>query len=176
MPKIKFMRRILIVAMLSVAVASLEKGLAHADDTTALLKTRCINSGLGNASRDSTDITINRQIYTSLFYLAPGDRSAAITCKIVSGKHSQPKLQALDLDFGMRDDDLATPTVTVNVYLDGNLAASKELAPAKRASIALNTSNASNVSVETVCSTQSQYCGRVYFFKATLARKKISPR
>ena len=171
MSKIKLMRKVIVAAMLSVAVASLGERVAQAQRPTFLLKAKCVNSGLGNASRDSTDISIDKQVYTSLFYLAPGDRSASITCNVVPVKRSQLMFQTLALGFGMRDNDMTTPPVTVNVYLDGKLAASKEVAPARQTSIPLNISNASNVTVETVCSSQSQYCDRVYFFQASLGPK-----
>ena len=172
MSKIKLIRKVIVAATLSVAVANLgERVVQAAQRSTFLLRAKCVNSGLGNAGRDSTDISIDRQVYTSLFYLAPGDRSASITCNVIPGKRSQQMFQTLELGFGMRDNVLRTPPVTVKVYLDGKQADSKDVAPAKQASISLNISSTSNVSVEATCSTESQYCDRVYFYQASLEPK-----
>jgi hypothetical protein len=177
MSKEKPIVKAIAAAMISVAVANL--GLvAQAQRSTFLLRGKCVNSGLGNASLDDTNVSIGRQVYTSLFYLAPGNQSASITCRILSGKKSQPRFQTLDLGFGISDNDVTAPSVTVNIYSDGRRVESQTVAPSQTRSLQLDVSNVSNVSIETVCpsSSQLQYCGRVYFFQASLEPKVASAR
>jgi hypothetical protein len=175
MSNTKPIAKVIAAAMLSTAVVNL--GLvAQAQRPTSLLRGKCVNSGLGNASLDDTDISIGKQVYTSLFYIAPGDRSASVTCNILPKRKYQPGFQTLNLGFGIRDNDLTAPPVTVNVYSDGKKVDSRTVAPAQTQSLQLNVSNVSNVSIETVCSSQSQYCGRVYFFQASLEPKAAASR
>ena len=138
-----------------------------------LLRAKCVDSGLGSAREETRDVSIGRAVYTSRFYLGPGNRSASITCKITPN-NTQSGFQTLQLDFGMRDND-TSPPITVNVYLDGKQAASQTVAPAGRKSLSLDISNVSNVSVETVCSSRSDYCNRVYFTNAALEPKVVPP-
>lgn len=138
-----------------------------------LLRAKCVNSGVGSALENTQDVSIGRAVYKSRFYLGPGNRSASITCRITPNA-TQTDFQNLQLDFGMRDND-TSPPVTVNVYLDGKPVASRTVAPTRRETLLLNISDVRNVSIETVCSSQSEYCERVYFLNASLEPKPLPP-
>lgn len=135
-----------------------------------LLNARCVNSGLGTAREQNVDVSIGRAVYTSQFYLGPGYRSASLTCNIKPQNRPQPVFQTLNLGFGMRDNSTNNTSVDVKVYLDGRQAENRTVAPGQSATLAVDVSNVSNVAVEAVCSSQSQYCDRVYFFTAALER------
>ncbi|GAB1538072.1 hypothetical protein NUACC21_07290 [Scytonema sp. NUACC21] len=137
---------------------------------TPLLNAKCVNSGLGTAREQNLDVAIGRAVYTSQFYLGPGTRSASITCSIKPENRPQPVFQTLNLAFGMRDNNISSPSVDVRVYLDGKQVENRTVGPAQQASLSLDVSNVSNVSIEAVCSSQTQYCDRVYFFTAGLER------
>ncbi|MBW4595041.1 MAG: hypothetical protein KME46_19570 [Brasilonema angustatum HA4187-MV1] len=136
----------------------------------SLLNTKCVNSGLGSVNKQDLDVSIGRAVYTSRFYLGPGNRSASITCNIKPEKSTKPGFQTLNLGFGMRDNDTKSPSVDVRVYLDGNPAQTRAVGPTQQASLTLDVNNASNVAIEAVCSSPTQYCDRVYFFNAGLER------
>lgn len=172
MQKIKLISQVIMGAMLSLTTLTILGGsVVQAQTPAFLLRSKCVDSGLGSAREDTRDVAIGRAVYTSRFYLGPGNRSASVTCKITPNT-TPTGFQTLQLDFGMRDND-TSPPITVNVYLDGKQAASRTVAPAGRESLSLDISNVSNVAVEAVCSNQSEYCDRVYFTNASL--KKVLP-
>ncbi|MBD2778311.1 hypothetical protein [Iningainema tapete] len=133
-----------------------------------LLRAKCVSSGLGTAREQNLDVSIGRAVYSSQFYLGPGYRAASLTCKIKPDNRPQPVFQTLNLGFGMRDNDTRSPAVQVRVYLDGRQADARTVAPAQQALISLDVSNVSNVGIEAVCTSQTQYCDRVYFFNTDL--------
>jgi hypothetical protein len=68
----------------------------------------------------------------------------------------------------MRDNDEGSPPVNVNIYLDGQRAEARNVSPGQREIVTLDVTPTSNVAIETVCSNQSRYCDRVYFWEAEL--------
>jgi len=50
----------------------------------------------------------------------------------------------------MRDNNTTGPPVVVNVYLDGQQAESRTIAPTQQESLSLDVSNAANVTLEAV--------------------------
>jgi hypothetical protein len=137
---------------------------------TSLLKAKCVSSGLGSVREENMDISIGRAVYSSKFYLGPGYRSAAITCKIKPNNRPQAVFQTLNLGFGMRDNDSKSPGVEVKVYLDGRQAETRTISPSQQSTVSLDVSNVSDVSIEAVCASGREYCDRVYFFDAGLVR------
>lgn len=146
----------------------------RAQRPVSLLNSKCVNSGLGTVRQENLDVSIGRAVYTSRFYLGPGNRSASLTCNIKPEKSSKFPFQTLNLGFGIRDNDIKSPAVEVKVFLDGNQAETRTVAPGQQTSVTLDVSNASNIAIEAVCTSQSQYCDRVYFFNAGLERQAAS--
>jgi hypothetical protein len=132
-----------------------------------LLRRPCVDTGIGNWARRSEDVSVGRAVYTSRFFMGPGNRSAALTCKLQPNS-ANVIFQRMNLSFGMRDNDQGSPPVNVNVYLDGQRAETRTVAPGQPASITLDVTPTSNVAIEAICSSQSQYCDRVYFWDAEL--------
>ena len=176
MQKTKLSSRIITGVMLSLTLATLGGQVVKAarQRPVYLLKTKCVSGGLGNTRTNKREVSIDKAVYTSLFYQGPGSNSTLVTCKIKQD-NSQPVYQTLQLGFGMRDTDRSNPPVNVNVYLDGKPTESRTLNSGQQASLSLDVSNVSNVSIESVCSTQSQICDRVYFFNALLEPMTASP-
>ncbi len=174
MQKTKLIGKIIAGAMLSFALATLGGQVVQAQRPVFLLKSKCVNSGPGSARQNTLDVSIDKAVYTSRFYMGPSTRSASITCKI-RPDNSQSLFQTLQLGFGMRDNDTSSPPVNVKVYVDGKQTDSRTVAPAQKESLSLDVSNATNISIETVCSNQSTSCGRVYFFDASLEPRILSP-
>ncbi len=141
----------------------------------SLLRAKCVDSGVGNVREQDLDVSIGKAIYSSQFYLGPGYRSASITCNIKPSYSPQPVFQTLNLGFGMRDNDTKSPGVEVRVYLDGKPAETRTVAPTQQTSLSLDVSNVTNVAIEAVCASQTQYCDRVYFYTAALQQQIASP-
>lgn len=177
MQKTKLSSRILTGVMLSLALFTLGGQVVQAakrQRPVYLLRTKCVNSGLGNTRTNTREVSIGKAVYTSLFYQGPGSRSASVTCRIKQDD-AQPVYQTLQLGFGMRDNERSSPPVNVNVYLDGRPTESRTVNSGQQATLSLDVSNVSNVSIETVCSSQSQICERVYFFNALLEPIPVTP-
>lgn len=175
--KIKLISNILASTVLLLALAP--KGFSTAQPaptslSISLLRLPCVNRGIGNWARREQDVSVGKAFYTSKLFMGPGNTYAALTCRL---QPNGPKVifQKLNLSFGMRDDDQGSPSAIVNVYLDGRTAESRSVAPGRRATVALDVSSTNNVSLEVVCSSQSRYCDRVYFWDADLTYPPLPP-
>jgi len=105
--------------------------------------------------------------------MGPGNRSASMTCQLQPNS-AKVIFQKLNLSFGMRDNDKGSPSVDVNVYIDGQKADTKSVSPGTGASISLDVVNAKNVAIEANCSSSEKYCDRVYFWNAELEYPPLS--
>lgn len=134
-----------------------------------LLRLPCVSTEIGNWARRTEDVSVGKAVYTSRLFMGPGNRSTAMTCKLRPNA-AKVNFQKLKLGFGMRDNDVGSPGAVFNVYIDGNKdeTLSRTIRPGKAESVVLDVTNPSNVSLEVVCSSQSQYCDRVYFWDADL--------
>jgi hypothetical protein len=141
-----------------------------------LLDAKCVSSGLGSVREEKLDVAIGRAVYSSQFFLGSGYRSAAMTCKIKPDNRPQPIFQTLNLGFGMRDNDTRSAAVEVRVFLDGKQAETARVSPSQSATLSFDVSNVSNVAIEATCSSQSQYCDRVYFYDASLLRPVVEKK
>ncbi len=176
MQKTKFISSIITSAVL-LSTFIMEGTIAQAvPRPVSLLRAKCVSSGLGTYREQNLDVSIGKGVYTSQFYLGAGNRSASVTCKIKPDNRPESAFQTLNLAFGIRDNDATTPNVIIKVYLDGQPAETRTVIPAQPISLTLDVSNVSNVAIEAVCSRSNQYCDRVYFYKADLERKIISPQ
>jgi hypothetical protein len=142
---------------------------------TSLLKAKCVSSGLGSVREENMDISIGRAVYSSKFYLGPGNRSAAMTCKIKPSNRPLAVFQTLNLGFGMRDNDNKSP-VEVRVYLDGRQVETRTISSSQQNTLSLDVSDVSDVSIEAICASGREYCDRVYFFDAGLVRVTPPPK
>ena len=170
MQKTKLISRVLASAMLSLTLMAISEQVVQGRlKFVSLTRTTCVGSGPGRWRPNTVDVAIGRAVYESVMNLSPSNGSATVTCRIKQ-EDSEPLFHTLQLDFGMLDTDTMSPPNIVNVYLDGQQVVTRRVGPSQSASLSLNVSNVSNVSIETVCGSQSEYCGRVYFYKADLER------
>ncbi|MEO1373243.1 MAG: hypothetical protein AAFW70_02735 [Cyanobacteria bacterium J06635_10] len=142
--------------------------------STSLLKARCVRSGIGSARKRKRDVSIGKAVYSSKFSLSPGYRSAALTCKIKPKDRPQNVFQTLKLGFGMRDNNPNSPSIRVQVYLDGQTGETVTVGPTQVANLSIDVNNVDNVAIEATCSSSTQYCSRVYFYDADLQRKNLT--
>ncbi len=170
MQKTKLISQAIASAMLSLTLTTIGTQVVQGiQNPVSLLRTTCVGSGPGRWRPDTENVAIGRSVYKSLMKLSPSNGSAAVTCRI-RPEDSEPRFQTLQLEFGMLDSDTTSPPNTVNIYLDGRQVATRTVTAAQTASLLFNVGNVSNVSIETICASSSEYCGRVYFFKASLER------
>lgn len=167
MLKTKFFTQLLYAFIGLIALTILGQPVVQAQQSVFLLRGRCADGGPGNWGRNNLNVSIGRSVYTSLFYMGPGDRSASFACRIRPAD-DRALFQSLRLGFGMRDQDKSSPSNIVNVYLDGQQVGSQQVSAGQPEMFFLDVSNATNVAIETVCSRPGQYCDRVYFFEAVL--------
>ncbi len=165
MPKIKQISKVIVGALLYFALSI---PVARADRRPVfLLNTKCVDTGVGNWSRNKEAVAIGKAVYTSLFYMGPGNESSSMTCKIMPDGYDN-YFQTVTFGFGMRDNDRRSPGVTVNVYLDKRQAVSKTVKAGQKEFVVLNVYNVRDVSIETICTNKTNYCDRVYFYEASL--------
>ncbi|MGQ4646604.1 hypothetical protein [Lyngbya aestuarii] len=176
MQKIKLINKVIIGAILCLALAPQAKQIAQeAPPKVFLLRLPCANSGIGNWAGQNQNVSVGRAFYQSRMYMGPGDRSASITCQIQPNK-GNVTFQKLQLGFGMRDNDQGSSSVAVNVYLDGVKAETRTISPGEEASVSLDVTSTSNISIEAQCSSTAQYCQRIYFWDASLEVAPPSPQ
>lgn len=138
--------------------------------TTSLFSTGCVRrGGMDNSQRD---ISIGRQAFTEISY-AYDLWNPLITCRIRPAG-SQPRFKTLRLAFGIADDESGNKPVDVNVYLDGNLAASRTLSVGEKSLLLLDVSKVSSVAIEIPNNNDSQGT-RISFVQALLEPISSSP-
>lgn len=170
--KTKLISKLIASTMLFLALVPQGRQIAQEAPTPPaifLLRLPCVSTGIGNWARRTEDVSVGKAVYTSRLFMGPGNRSAAMTCKLRPNA-AGVSFQKLKLGFGMRDNDADSPNAVFNVYIDGNKveALSRTVSPGKAESVVLDVTNPSNVSLEVRCSSQSQYCDRVYFWNANV--------
>jgi hypothetical protein len=170
MQNTKFIASLLASAVILPLFVTTTEKTAIAERPVSLLRAKCVNSGLGNAREEDSNVSIGRGVYSSRFYLGPGYRSSSITCKIQPDNSPQPIFQNLNLGFGMRDNDNRSAPVNVVIYVDGKQVETRAISPSKQADVTINVANATNIAIEANCSSQTEYCDRVYFYNASLQR------
>jgi len=164
MNKVKFSHESIFASILFLAIEILFTQVVYAQRPIFLLDNQCINTGPGNWGRQSKDVSVGREIYTSLMTMSswgPND-SASMTCKIQASSSA-----TLALKFGMRDNDIGSSPSIVDVYVDGNHKGRQTVSPGKVSFLPVDVSNGKSLAVETTCSRASN-CNTVYFFQAEL--------
>ncbi|MEQ8755078.1 MAG: hypothetical protein RID09_16395 [Coleofasciculus sp. G1-WW12-02] len=169
MMKSKLIQKIIASGLLFVALTAQSQQIVQAQErSTSLLRLNCVDAGIGNWRRRSENVVVNKAVYPSRFYMGPGDTQASLTCRLQPNQENVT-FERLQLGFGMRDNDQGSPSVLVNVYIDGVRAESRTVSPGgEPAFVSLDVTNTQNLSLEAVCTSRFQYCDRVYFWEASL--------
>lgn len=143
--------------------------------TRFLLGRPCVSTGIGNWARRTEDVSVGKAVYTSRFFMGPGNNFAAMTCRLQPNE-AGVIFQRLRLSFGMRDNDRGSPNVDVTVYKDGVIEKSVSVFPGQQESVTLDVTPTQNISIEAICTNPSQYCDRVYFWEAELEYPPLPPK
>lgn len=168
--KYKLIKSLLLGIVITSATVWANSTPIQARSPIPLLNAKCVSSGEGNVREQKQNVSIGKAVYTSLFFLGPGYRSAAMTCRIRPENRPNPVFQTLNLGFGIRDNDADSPNVQVNIFVDGQQVESRSIAPAQAQNVVLDVSQASNIAIEATCTSGVRFCPRVHFFRANLER------
>jgi hypothetical protein len=166
--------------MLCVMLGTVGAQVAQAQRPIHILDLKCLVTGgkvdnrgrLQNFGREGRDISIGRQIYTSIM----STREAGWTCKLPGGRAS------LRLEYGVsdQDQDRVSPP-KIEVYVDGNQVASQVGKPGRINTMLVDVSNGKNLSIDISCSTaqncmDNPWASRPFqFFKFNLEPGASSP-
>lgn len=166
---------VLLIAASITTVSSLlassvtEVSLAQQTTTKPILSTQCVRISGGGAKYSKDDISINRELFTSNFYMYVENDPSSFTCKINSA-NSASKFKSLRLEFGIPDGN--SRSSTVNIYLDGNQAATKTVSAGEKATVFVDVSKARSVAIEAVKAEERSHFG-VYFIDASLSKNPV---
>ncbi len=175
MSKLKSIYQLVATTSLLLGIGILGREVAQAESSVFLTDNTCVNTSGGNWGVDNSPVVVNKAVYTSFLFMGAGNTVSSMTCYIKPEKpQKHPKIfKSFYLEFGMRDNDRGSPSNIVKVYLDGILSATQRVSPGQAFYFPFDVSNVSNISIETICDGQLQYCDRVYFFNASLDERPL---
>lgn len=151
-----------------------EVSLAQQTTTKPILSTPCVDNTIKEwGSRSwrnvSEDISINRQVFTSTFYIVARKQPGGFACKINSGNFSS-KFKSLKLEFGIPDGK-PMPT-TVNVYSDGNQVATKTISGGEKGTLIVDVSKTRSIAFEVISEEDDKSV--IYFIDASLSKNPVA--
>ena len=163
--------------VLSFTLATVGAQVAQAQRPIHILDLQCLitrglralggpnDGGLAELYRGPTDISIGRQIYTSIMSVP----EAGWNCKLPGGRAS------LRLEYGVSDQSEISPP-KIEVYVDGNQVASQVGKPGRINTMLVDISNGKSLSIDIFCSTEKNCNRRRYhFFKFQIEPGASSP-
>jgi hypothetical protein len=164
MKKLAVVQGIISAAVLSLIAVGSNNQVANAQRAVFLLDYKCVNTGNGDLGRDTSDVSVGRELYTSIMYMRSysANSAASMTCRVNATESA-----TLRLEFGIADNNRNASPSIVSVYLDGNQVAAKSVAPSQFKTLLVDLKGAKSLALETTCSRASD-CANVYFFKAQI--------
>lgn len=156
MKQTKFVRKLLSVGALSLALGTLGVQVARAQRAIPLVELDCINTGGSSWSEGSRNISVGKRFYTAILRMSD---SLAFTCKLPTSSSA-----FLRLEYAIRDDSRGQ--VQMDIYLDGNLVDSGVASVGKVGTLMVDLTNGRSLAIENSCVSSS--CGTVYFLKAEI--------
>ena len=145
MKRVRWLSGLFSAGVLSFTLATVGAQVAQAQRPIHVLDLQCLVTGgyldnrgnLQYVNRRPTDISISRQLYTSIMSV----REASWTCKLPGGRAS------LRLEYGVDDRDEISPP-KIEVYVDGNQVASQVGKPGKINRMLVDVSNGKSLALE----------------------------
>ncbi|MGB7708925.1 MAG: hypothetical protein WBL95_05155 [Microcoleus sp.] len=180
MKRDRWLSGLLSAGVLSFSLATVGAQVAQAQRPIHILDLKCLVTGgkvdnygrLQNFDRDGRDISIARQLYTSIM----STREAGWTCKLPGGRAS------LRIEYGVSDQDQQSVSPPkIDVYVDGNQVASQVGKAGRINTMLVDVSNGKNLSIDISCSTakncmENPWASRPFqFFKFNLEPGASSP-
>jgi hypothetical protein len=164
MKRVRWLSGLFLAGMLCVILGTVGAQVAQAQRPIPLADLKCVARS-GGWSPQQKDISVGRQIYTSVLYIAP---NTAMTCRLPGGPAS------LRLEFAIPDTSQAPPA-RIDVYVDGNQVASQTGDSGQVNTMLVNINNGKSLAVEVFCA-RATNCSDVYWFmKAQIEPGARSP-
>ena len=166
MKRVRWLSGLFSAGMLCVMLGTVGAQVAQAQRPIFLLDLTCVNRGNGQYEKSSEDISVGRELYTSVLRVYP---NAAFTCRLPGGSAS------LRLEYGMSDTAVGYAPITITVYLDGNQVASRTASPGQVGTLLVDISNGKSLAIETACARATNCNATLRLFKAQLDLGASSP-
>jgi hypothetical protein len=175
MKRVRWLSGLFSAGVLSFTLATVGAQVAQAQRPIHILDLQCLVTrgrltlshpgGLSDLYRGPTDLSIGRQLHTSIMKV----REAGWTCRLPGGRAS------LRLEYGVDDQSEILPP-KIDVYVDGNQVASQVGKPGRINTMLVDISNGRSLSLEISCST-AKNCnqGNYHFFKFQIEPGASSP-
>ena len=164
MKRVRWLSGLLSAGVLSFSLATVGAQVAQAQRPIPLLDLQCVRRS-GGWSSNKRDISVGRQIYTTVLYISP---DTTLTCRLPGGPAT------LRLEFAIPDTSDAPPA-RIDVYVDGNQVASQTGDRGKVNTMLVNINNGKSLAVEVFCA-RATNCSDVYhFMKAQIEPGASSP-
>jgi len=177
MKRVRWLSGLFSAGVLSFTLATVGAQVAQAQRPIHILDLQCLitrgmralggpnSGGLAELYRGPTDISIGRQLYTSIMSVP----EAGWTCKLPGGRAS------LRLEYGVDDQSEILPP-KIEVYVEGNQVASQVGKPGRINTMLVDVSNGKSLALEISCSTEKRCNYRSYhFFKFQIEPGASSP-
>jgi hypothetical protein len=149
--------------MLSAMLGSAMPPVAQAQRPIYIFDLSCVWVRGTTLLGDGADISIGRELYTSIFYKG----SFEITCRLPGGPGT------IEIQYGVPDTS-NTPPAIIQVYVDGSEVARHEGESGQVNTFLVDVSNGRSVAIDLNCS-RKENCGYYHFFKFHLNPGASSP-
>ncbi len=166
MKRVRWLSGLLSAGVLSFTLATVGAQVAQAQRPIPFADLQCVNRGKGGYENGKWDISVGRELYTSILVIAP---DTALTCRLPGGPAS------LRLEFAIPDDKERAP-IKIDVYVDGNQVASRIGDKGKVHTMFVDVSNGKSLALEVSCARATNCRDWAYYFmKAQLEPGARSP-
>ncbi|MCC3411407.1 MAG: hypothetical protein JGK24_17630 [Microcoleus sp. PH2017_29_MFU_D_A] len=164
MKRDRWLSGLFLAGMLCVMLGTFGAQVAQAQRPIPLEDLQCVKRS-GRWGADKQDISVGRQIYTTVLYIDP---DTTMTCRLPGGPAT------LRFEFAIPDTSNAPPA-RIDVYVDGNQVASRTGDRGKVHTMLVNVSNGKSLAVEVFCARATNCYKSYWFMKAQLEPGASSP-
>ena len=153
MRRVRWLSGLFSAGVLSFTLATVGAQVALAQRQIHILDLNCVRRWSGGPSYSkSTDVSIAREIYTSILQTEP----FGITCRLPGGRAS------LRIEYGVRDQD-SKPPAKIDVYVDGNEVDSQVGKAGQVNTMLVDISNGKSLAIDISCS-RATNCGNGWYY------------
>jgi len=153
MKRDRWLSGLLSAGVLSFTLATVGAQVAQAQREIHILDLNCVRRGNSYSGTTSKDVSIAREIHTSILEAQP----FGLTCRLPGGPAS------LRIEYGVRDQD-SKPPAQIDVYVDGNQVASQVGKAGQVNSVLVDVSNGKSLAIDVSCSRATNCDNGLYYF------------
>ena len=153
MKRVRWLSGLFSAGVLSFTLATVGAQVAQAQREMYIFNLNCVTRWSGVYYTQSTDVSIAREIYTSILKAQP----FGITCRLPAGPAS------LRIEYGVSDQD-SDPPAKIDVYVDGNQVASQVGKAGQVNTMLVDVSKGKSLAIDVSCSRATNCGNRWYYF------------